>query len=226
MHRYAPLVKNLRGVVYFKATPKILMEKVEWLRKHFKYRNIGVPPCFREYSGGVLVELAFPASAFKTFVEAFSKEGLNREALEALTLALVYVSPLYLLEEEALRDFEKIVIGSVKTEKELDTRSWKLHLRIADYSVLDMYAWSSEHGFEALKRLAASEDISGFLEERKKRVEKDRRRYWRIIGEKGRDFLVYLDPLLLFEPETATLALKILGEFAPSVLGICVAVVL
>lgn len=64
-------------------------------------------------------------------------------------------------------------------------------MRIADYSILDLYAWCTSHS----KRLWEGYDLGKFVDERRKVIEKDRKRYWRLErGEgKGRPFLAYLD---------------------------------
>jgi len=71
----------------------------------------------------------------------------------------------------------------------------KLHLRIADYSVLDMYAWSIENSHKILSLVFKGKDYRQVLEERVKRVCDDSRRFWRIVGEGELPVVMYLDLL-------------------------------
>ncbi|MCD6195190.1 MAG: hypothetical protein J7J82_00175, partial [Staphylothermus sp.] len=41
---YAMIVKNLRGVLLFDPEDEELNSRIEWLRKRFQYRNLGIPP--------------------------------------------------------------------------------------------------------------------------------------------------------------------------------------
>jgi len=215
-YRYAAIVKNLRGVIYWKGGSR---DKLNWLLSRFKYRSLGVPPSLRE---GLpkrknLIRLAYPAKAVVDAVSLLSN-FMHPQAAETLCLASAYISPIMVVE--GLEDFEEAVIKTLKTSVDLDDRGWRLHMRIADYTTLDFYAWSTENALDALKE----DDLVEALQERERRVAEDEKRYWRLKPRGGRTFLAYLDPLkVVFNAGLRNEFLK-LGDDAASVLGIVSAI--
>ena len=94
---------------------------------------------------------------------------------------------------------EENSIEIVRTCKEMDIKSWKLHLRIADYTILDMY---EENVCEALRIISGLKsksmklsELEEILRNRVARVQRDVKRYWRIKCDEGRPFLYYVDLL-------------------------------
>jgi hypothetical protein len=198
--RYASLVKNLRGVVLLDVEDG--EEGVRWLQDRFKYRSLGVPPSllkeaegfFKGRMGGKpFVEAVYPSRTLEELAarlaEAFSAEP---KAVEGAVLASAYVSPLLVVGGRAQEAIAKLAVDVVEARRDLDLRLWKLHLRIADYTVLDLYAWSTEH-VEALLR--GEVGLSEFREAREARIRRDKARYWRLTKAEGRPwrFLYYLD---------------------------------
>ncbi|MEM4513861.1 MAG: hypothetical protein QXZ41_05110 [Ignisphaera sp.] len=80
--------------------------------------------------------------------------------------------------------------------KDVDAGSWKLHLRIADYSILDFYRECVDEMLNILLspnpklRLELLADV---IASRKSRISRDKKRYWRISCDKGKHFLLYVD---------------------------------
>jgi len=168
----------------------------------------------------VLVELTYPVQAIEEAVRLFSKV-ISLEAAETLCLASAYISPVMLIGE--LDEFKPAVIRTVKTSMNLDEKAWKLHMRIADYTTLDFYAWSTKNALEALtdeKRLIEA------LREREMRAADDERRYWRLRSDGGRMFLAYLDPLrIVYEAGLRDEFFRI-GEDVAAVLGLVAALII
>ena len=198
LSRYAALVKNLRGVVVFIPGDDI-GEHVEWLVRRFRYRNVGVPPALVEHldskllSGKPFVQLSYPAENLISFAQRIAAvEDVEPLIVEAAVLASIYVSPLLALGGSVAECLERLAVDSVESKVLLDDRGWRLHLRIADYTVLDFYQWSSGHA-EALWNPHV--DVKSFAEERAERIAKDKKRYWRL--QRGEEspwkFMHYID---------------------------------
>ena len=213
---YAAIVKNLRGVIYWRGEAK---DKLNWLLSRFKYRSLGVPPSLpgKLPERKILIKLAYPAQAVMDAVNLLSS-FMPPQAAEALCLASAYISPIMVVE--GLGDFEEAIIKTVKTSVNLDERGWRLHTRIANYTTLDFYAWSTENALKALRENRLIEA----LKERAQRAAEDERRYWRLKPGEGRIFLAYLDPLKVIFNAGLKDELLELGDDVASVLGIVVAI--
>jgi hypothetical protein len=199
--KYAALVKNLRGVVLLNPREEGALRSFEWLVKRFRYRNLGVAPSLLSSSRDVLArylggkplrELALPVAALEPLPEVLASAlSLPLEVAETLVYASSYVSPALLIGRSYLDHLAGVAAGVVRRCKEMDTRSWKLHLRIADYTALDFYERCVD---EALSVIDGAEP-QPVLEARAGRVRKDAKRYWRIMCDAGEVFLVYVDNL-------------------------------
>ena len=237
-HIYAAVVKNLRGIIYSSLAPDAFREKLSWLRKRFRYRNLGLTPSMAErygsevrpYVGKLLLELRGPDPALEDLIGFYGQlTGLPEPVLEAYCYASVYVSPVLVLGRECVGELRPLVVEKVLVDKELSDKDYKLHMRIADYTVLDFYAWATSKALEALRALAEGRDARPILEERLGRVREDKRRYWRIISDEGREFLLYLDLLPLLaraRPSELGEILSSYGWVAPATLAIVSAVVI
>lgn len=217
-YRYAAIVKNLRGVVLCELCES---EKASWLFSRFRYRSLGFPPSIYPRitkKRKNFVRLYYPSGAIAKAVDVLSKK-IDRMIAEALVLSSTYISPLLVVEYD-FSFFERNSLASVYTAKLLSDKDWKLHLRIADYSILDMYRWSTENAWKALNE----GDISRALEAREEKVLADIKRYWRISSSKGRVFLAYIDNLSLFYRLKLLDEVKELGEDVAAALAIIPAV--
>jgi len=216
-YRYAAIVKNLRGVVYWRGGYE---DRFNWLLSRFKYRSLGVPPSLSDVmpQRRTLVRLAYPALAVREAAKLFSK-AMPFEAAETLCLASAYVSPIMAVGN--IQDFRPAIIRTVRTSIEPDDKKWRLHMRIADYTTLDFYAWSTETALEAIRKGR----LRQALEERAGRAADDEKRYWRLKPGEGRAFLTYLDPLKIVCEAGLIDEFKKLGEDAASVLGMIAAIV-
>ena len=216
LSKYLALVKNLRGTVYIRDDEELL----SWVRDRFKYRNLAVPASI-EPSIGVrkpFVPVDYPLDSLLKLKEITLKVlKADPTFIDSLILASCFVTPLLLIGAEASDEAKKHAVSIVDTKADMGVRDWKLHLRIADYSVLDLYTWCTSHS----KRLWEGYDLKKFVDERRRAIQKDRRRYWRLERGKGegRPFLAYLDlaqyliedldALLRLPKEEAVLALAI-----------------
>jgi len=207
--KYAAIVKNLRGVVLVDLDDENSRSRVKWLIRKFRHRDLGLPPCIVErykdklssyLNGNPFRELVYPIPLLYNLVHVFEAKGFSRELVEALILSSTYISPLLVLTAKYLNDIDHMCIEKVKTCKELDDSSWKLHLRIADYTILDMYEKCIEENIKVLNLLKSNivEEVNNVLEERITRVKKDKKRYWRIACDSGMTFLYYVDLLRVF----------------------------
>ena len=208
-YNYAAIVKNLRGVIYWKGKGDL-----EWLLSRFRYRYLGVPPSLERIilKRKNLVLLTYPNNIILKVKELFSRV-LIEEIAEVLCLASTYISPVM---TDDMDDFRDLIVAEVKTTKELTDKDWKLHMRIADYTVLDFYTWSTNNAKEAIE----SGNVEEFLHERKEKIEKDMRRYWRIVEDEGRAFLAYVDPLAILHKYNLVEEFKSLGKDAFATMGI------
>ncbi len=207
--RYAAIVKNLRGVVVADLDEEGVEDSIRWLASRFRYRDLGVGPRMLEkfrsklerfLGGKPLRELVYPVPQIPRFVEILSNVvGIDPMLAEAITLASTYISPLMVVGNRFLNIVENLGVEIVRVSKEMDTQSWKLHMRIADYTILDFYEQCIEEAIRAIE--AAKRGDTKIVEEvvksRRERIAKDVGRYWRIRSSEGRTFLVYIDVLNL-----------------------------
>ncbi len=207
--RYAALVKNLRGVLIIDPNDELAPNILRWLSRRFRYRLVGVPPKVLEglRSRGLnltkqLRPLHYPSGSLVDLVRAcIDYLGSTDEVLvEGAVLASTYVSPAIAFGEEVIREVTELAIHVVNSKVRLDNQYMKLHLRIADYSILDAY----EADIELLRKLWLGH-VSPREYVRRKEVEvsKDAKRYWRLTkpdtrGGKLKEcnphpFIAYLD---------------------------------
>jgi len=200
-HKYAAIVKNLRGVVLLDLEEEGVLDSVKWLSKRFKYRNLGLTPIIVEKFGKKLTgmmsgkpfrALVYPVKSIERLVAELEEAGLPGEVAELLVLASTYISPAILVGDSYHELVERLAADAVRICKELSIREWKLHLRIADYTILDFYEEAVD---EALRALREPSLLVRLLEERRERISADKRRYWRISCEDGKPFLYYVDNL-------------------------------
>jgi hypothetical protein len=180
------IIKNLRGVVYLREVDE---EKLKSIARRFKYRNIGILPSMVIEEKQPFIKLMYPSKDFERFMK------FNR-AVEAIALASCYVSPIITFQQD-YKDLKPFSIDEVLINRELSEKDLKLHLRIADYSVIDFYRWAVGSLLSSLKE----GKIEEHLEERRKRIEKDKKRYWRIASKEGKTFIAYLDLAHFFVEE-------------------------
>jgi hypothetical protein len=197
--KYAAVVKNLRGVLLLGPDEEEAGKSLAWLVKRFKYRNVGVPPAlaglkpFEEFEAGPFVELTYPVKSLARLVNLL-RSGLKirKEVAEAAVLASAYVSPILALGEGAPKLLEPLSVDLVDSRVKLTPRDLKLHLRIADYSVLDLYRWSVENA-----ELLWSGRNQDLVKTRIEKIANDKKRYWRLRrGDREPfPFLLYIDPV-------------------------------
>lgn len=205
---YAALVKNLRGVVLLDLDEKGVEESLKWLVKRFRYRNLGLTPLLVEkyenrlskyLRGNPFRALVYPVVSIRGFFEKLNRVlGVRKEIVELLIFASTYISPGILIGNAYLNQLLDVSLSAVYTCRDLSVNEWKLHLRIADYTILDMYEWSMETAKHTISVIKEGKDASPILEERAHSIKEDKRRYWRIsCEEENRLFMLYVDVLRL-----------------------------
>lgn len=208
--KYAAIVKNLRGVLLFNLEEKGVEDRLDWLIKRFKYRNLGITPTLLSkyhetlkdrLEGKPFRKLVYPISGLDGVIEIISK-ALNIPPLvsEVLAFSSIYISPLLVIGDTFRENIENNSIEIIKICKKMDVKSWKLHLRIADYTILDMYEENVNEALEIINKLKMKKveinEVERIVKSRIARVKKDAKRYWRIKCDKGKPFLYYIDPLV------------------------------
>ncbi len=205
--RYAALVKNLRGIVLFDLSEENVSEAIKWLASRFKYRNLGLPPTLIEKYGGEIGKylggnpfrkIVYPIPELEKLSSIVSEEAkIPYELSESLVLASTYISPLLVLGNKFIRFIEKLAVETVRVCGKLNVKQWKLHLRIADYTVLDFYEKSVLEAMQLIAKphVSLEKELNTILEIRLKRIREDTKRYWRIKCSEGTSFLYYIDML-------------------------------
>lgn len=201
--KYAAVVKNLRGVVAIDLSEKSAAEGLRWLAMLYRYRDLGVVPSAvrvlahetEQYLGGrPLRKLELPVPELKALPGLLhSRLELPLEAAEALVYASTYVSPALVIGKKLFESLLPFAAGKVLVCKEMDRHSWKLHLRIADYTILDFYEACVDEALKVIEGL----DPEPVLVSRLERVKKDVKRYWRVQCDEGQPLLLYVDNLAL-----------------------------
>ncbi len=210
--RYAAIVKNLRGVVVFNLDENGVWDSLVWLVQRFRYRNLGLTPLLlqkyrpvlRDYlNGNPFRELVYPIEELKGLTSILKQLfDIPLEVAEGLMFASTYISPLILVGKTYKAGIEENAASIVRVckDKKMDLKQWKLHLRIADYTVLDFYEKNIEENLEILSSIIndkiSSDNVKKIIEKRVERVKKDTKRYWRIKCGSGQPFLYYIDPLV------------------------------
>ncbi|AEM38443.1 hypothetical protein Pyrfu_0573 [Pyrolobus fumarii 1A] len=209
LHRYAFLVKNLRGVLAG-APADNLEAYVPWLSRRFRYRDLGVPPCILRRApsvfegrlgGNPFHELHYPTASVEHAAREManrlsSATGLDECLAHSLLLASAYASPVIALPGAAAELLSSRVAVHIVKGPVMDAQQARLHLRIVDYTVLDAYIESIEEAVEAIE---SGGEPSTLRERRLERARRDEKRYWRIAGKGDKPVIIYLDhvsPLL------------------------------
>ncbi len=218
---YAMIVKNLRGVLLFDPDDEELSNRIGWLRKRFQYRNLGIPPNlytekFRElFKYKVFRKLYYPVKEAEELINILTSTGYDKVFLDAIVSASSYISPLMILSPKYLKLVEENSLGVVGVCQELSIKDWKLHMRIADYTILDSYENLVLQAIEYIRNTNDPKKRSEIINERKKFYNKDKKRYWRILCDNSsKNFLYYLDPLLIIEKNIDKLKDKLRIDYA------------
>ncbi len=211
-------MKNLRGVVLLDPKDELTPNFLRWLNRRFKYRILGISPLvLKELKGRGLSltrqvkPLHYPSKELSELVECLSGvlSSVPEDVVESAVMASAYVSPLIVFGKPS-KSVLSLATRVVRTVIKLNNALLKLHMRIADYSILDYYV----KNLELLERLWKGElSREEFVELRKDIVVRDSKRYWRLTthpsksGRKGaskvevleepQPFLAYVDPLSL-----------------------------
>ncbi len=205
------LIKNLRGVLYFKEDKSV----IDLAIRKFRYRNVGVPRWLAEEMGDKadkkpFVRIDYPFEEIRQFLESLNPT----KEIETIALASCYLCPVI----TSLQDYKYLkphAIDEIYAE-EINDKDLKLHLRIADYSVTDFYVWATTSLYESVKCGKLEEHIR----ERAERIKKDEKRYWRVARESGGVFVAYLDISSLLT------GISEMPEIASCAFGIVAAIIL
>lgn len=205
---YAATVKNLRGVILFNKIDDKTAKILDWLATRFKYRDIGLPrnrwlELPNKYRDK-FIPLEYPLERHYNILGIFvEKCGLDSYLINSLLTASTYIAPLFIIGVDYTTYLNQYILCNIVVSSIIDNKMWKLHFRIADYSILDMYRINISENRTVIKLLreGAYKDIMVILDKRRERINKEIRRYWRIHNPSGPYiFLSYVDNLaILYE---------------------------
>lgn len=207
--RYAAIVKNLRGVVLFNMDEEGVEDSIKWLVNRFRYRDLGLTPrMYQLYSqklgkyidGRPFRVLTYPLRELEKFTNDFAEcVQIDYLVAELLILSSLYISPAMIIGstyEPVIRSLSSFNIGVCK---ELSVNDWKLHMRIADYSILDMYEFAVTTALKVVES-CSEEEARMISASREDAIKRDTKRYWRILckDKPSRAFMYYVDNLKLY----------------------------
>jgi hypothetical protein len=192
---YVVLLKNIRGVLLFDPNKEPDLDKIKWLKKTHRYRNIGVPEGlwgFDIISEKPFVKLTFPSNKLKRFLEEI-EEGIPQYLLEGLALSSCYASPLLILDKELFNHLMPVMVWSLRAQ-DIDRKEILRHIRISQYSQIDFFS-SARDAYDVLKEECSK--IEDLCRKRKELATLDgKKRFWRIKEDKHADLVVaYFDLL-------------------------------
>ncbi len=225
---YAALVKNLRGMLIIDPNDDLVPNVLRWLSRRFRYRLVGVPPkVLNELrSRGLnltkqLRPIHYPNKELLNLVNYLVSElGINEYVAEGAVLASAYVSPALSFSTSINEEVVKLATYVVNSRVKLNNQYIKLHMRIADYSILDAY----ESDVELIRRLWTGKlSYEEFIRSKEAEVRKDAKRYWRLTkpdtrGGKLREtnphpFLTYLDLLVVMIKKSLDTLKELVSRF-------------
>jgi len=199
---YAATVKNLRGVILFENYNRDVEKVLKWLNKRFKYRDIGIYKDLYHLLPNDLrrrfIKLDYPINSIARFSNNISTLKLiSDNLLDSLMISSIYIAPLYSIASSYKDKLKEFAIEKIFLCKSMDNKSIKLHLRIADYTMLDLYKDRVLENIRVIETLKNKDlfnkEIEKVFNARIRLVKKDLKRYWRIKCERGMIFLLYID---------------------------------
>jgi len=194
LFEYVSFLKNLRGVIFFDKNDFPLRE-INWLKKKYRYRDLGIG---ENFFNSLKKKEKEKLEGFKILSLPFGRKKENLE-IEAIKLASAYVSPLILIRKKTFDLFKKlkIVEEEIKIKEKLDDKEMKRNLRLVSYSIIDFYR-------EAIR-------LSKDAKKRKKLIEKDKKRFWRLKDDrKGKTLIFYLEPLKILNQKERSIYLSLI----------------
>ena len=223
--RYISLLKNLRAIAFLDPNVKTPIEEIKWLRRKYKYRNVGIAQSLLIALNAEIKEvfmkkpfeiLKSPLPEIDQFVEALLNIELEvpKYVIESLVLASCYVNALVVLGRESFSALKPFLAWEMKSTAELPETEVKRNLRIVGYAILDFHDRVIAEAYKTLKEASgiirkkegidkARKKLEKLIDKRRKIAEKDgEKRFWRLkqAGKgKERTVIAYLDiiPLIL-----------------------------
>jgi hypothetical protein len=209
LSRYISLLTNLRGVLYFEEP--LETEKLKWVVKTHKYRNVGISASLFEACDPSLktklkkkpfAQLPYPTEGIKTLCETLPKNSKEKIAFENIVLASCYLSPLIILGDHSLTHLSKYISWQLKSTETLPELELKRHLRIARYVVLDFHTKTCEEFMKTIRANNIADRLGTLYEKRLKLAKEDgEKRFWRLKKKtnEGKPVVLYFDFLPAFK---------------------------
>ena len=221
--RYVRLLKNLRAVAFLDPNAEIPLEEIKWLRRRFKYRNVGISESLITALKAEAKELFLrkpfeilkpPLLEIENFVETILEieSKVPAYTIESLILTSCYVNVLVVLGRDSFSVLDPFVTWAMRSTAELTETEVKRNLRIIGYAMTDFHNENAGQAYESLKGVAEKilrkEDLSKVREESERLMEKRKKiaqddgekRFWRLRQpgeEKERIVIAYLDVMPL-----------------------------
>jgi len=218
---YVSLLKNLRAIAFFNPKSPLPQNEVNWLKRKFKYRNIGISKGFLKavkpevksiFSKQPFRIVEPPIVEINDFIEIVSE--LNTKVpdyvVESIILASCYVNPIIVVGRESFQILSQFAVWNLKSTAELPDIEIKRNFRIIGYAILDFHEKVITKTYKVLKEVAEkvksgeiADDVTSVIEEildeRRKMAQKDgEKRFWRLRQTGRREeriVIAYLDIL-------------------------------
>lgn len=193
---YITALKRVRGILYGVGADGE-ENAVAWLVKHFRYREIGIPPAMWQQipQSGKLRHIKFPFPEAENLLEqlsAISKMGIS--AVEAIAMASAFAVPLLVLSLQGFKSIKNSAIYVFRADYPRDDRYVKQSIYLCGDAVVDMFAHSLE---QAISVLSGELDADTVRITRRTLAKEDaKKRFWKLgDGSQGEPFVLYCDLL-------------------------------
>ena len=191
---YISLLKNLRGII-FGGADEGEGESIKWLLKHFRYRELGVPPALWDKipQRGKIRHIEYPFPDCEQSIEVLSRSAdANFSVVESIGFSSIFAAPLLLLSQKSAEMVRKFALYVFRAEVPENDRDMKRNIRLCDYAMTDLYERSVEQANRVLSGEIKVEDA--IISRRTMAKEDGRKRFWRLgDGTQGKPFVLYLD---------------------------------
>ena len=148
LSRYVRLLKNLRAVAFLDPDLPVPIEEIKWLKRKFRYRNIGISEslvaALKDEAKEFFLNRPFEPLKPPLFeIEEFSRLILEIESaapeyvIESLILTSCYVNALVVLGRDSFPIFNPFIAWVMKSTIELPESEVKRNLRIIGYAITD-----------------------------------------------------------------------------------------
>lgn len=225
---WAARFKNVRCVLLLDPAAAPPEEKLAWLVRKHRYRQVGVNPGLLQSPpserllGRPFVPLQFPHDSLAGLAAALHDEHPPWLA-DTLVLALAHAAPLLTLDEGLAPLLAPFSPWLLRAAQPLPEGEIIRHLRISGYVCIDFFHLA-EKAWQALRADEAGALARVERERRRLATADGRKRFWRIEGgEEGRPVVAYIDLLPSLVPRRERIASLLAEEYTGLALSLTTA---